>query len=250
VQISSLSDRPKDQRPILGNPSETPSLILRERRARAAGISLPQREEQSALSSPPPAPCLPLRSPGPLIIDLYRRDLAGKKCRRVTKADGDEALRLIQEMIAFCRVHDGAGLAAPQVGVYLQLAIALVAPKTVEILVNPEIVNLGGRELLEYEGCLSLPPYESPHGRGPVRGDPELPNPLNQARVWRSEIAQVRCGTLEDPEAGRVKVYKGWPARLVQHEIDHLQGRFFIDRLKPVARGLVLRRYEKFLKEQ
>lgn len=233
MQISSLSDRPKDQRPILGNPSETPSLILRERRARAAGISLPQREEQSALSSPPPAPCLPLRSPGPLIIDLYRRDLAGKKCRRVTKADGDEARRLIQEMIAFCRAHDAAGLAAPQVGVYVQLAIAIMAPKSVEILVNPEIVNLGGRELLEYEGCLSLPPPDQ-----------------NQARVWRSEIAQVRGGTLEDPEAGRVKVYKGWPARLVQHEIDHLQGRFFIDRLKPVARGLVLRRYEKFLKEQ
>lgn len=68
------------------------------------------------------------------------------------------------------------------------------------MLVNPKIVNLAGRDLLE-------------------------------------------------PEARKVTVYKGWPARVMQHEIDHLNGVFFIDRCGPVGRALVLGRYGRWMKE-
>ena len=167
--------------------------------------------------------------PDKLTLDLYRLELVGKLCRRVNKSD--DLMSLIEEMVAFLKSCGGGGLAAPQVGVYIQLAIAITTPSVVEVLINPEIVNLAGRDLLETEGCLSLPPADRA-----------------TARVWRSEIAHVRSGTLEDPEAGAVTIYKGKPARIVQHEIDHLNGVFFIDHCGPVGRNIVLRRFGKYLR--
>lgn len=181
-----------------------------------------------------------------LSLDLYRQEMVGKPCRRVKKSD--DLMPLIEEMVRFCRSHGGTGLAAPQIGEYLQLAIAFTTPANIdltpgvpliratgvtEVLINPEIVNLGGRDLLETEGCLSLPPADQA-----------------TARVWRSEIAHVRSGTLEDPDANMVTVYKGGPARIVQHEIDHLNGVFFIDHCGPVGRNIVLRRFGKYLRNQ
>ena len=169
--------------------------------------------------------------PNKLALDLYRQELVGKPCRRVEKSD--DLMPLIEEMIAFLKTYGGGGLSAPQVGNYIQLAIAITAPSVVEVLINPEIVNLAGRDLLVTEGCLSLPP-------------------ANQAtaRVWRSEIAHVRSGTLEDPEADVVTIYKGESARIVQHEIDHLKGVFFIDHCGPVGRNIALRRFGKYLRNQ
>lgn len=166
-----------------------------------------------------------------LSIELYRPELADKACRRVEK--GEELLPLIEEMTRLMRSQEGTGLAAPQVGVYLRLAILLNLDDEIEVLVNPEIVNLGGHDLLEQESCLSLPPAE-----------------LATARIWRSEIAYVRSGTVKNPNAAQLKVYRKTMARRVQHEIDHLQGVFFIDRCQPVARGIVLRRFHEYQRQQ
>jgi peptide deformylase len=163
-------------------------------------------------------------------IHLYRQELVGKLCRRVSWSDKIEDL--IEEMTQRMKERGRKGLAAPQVGAYLQLALVTLPSEKIEILVNPEIVNLGGKDLLEAEGCVSLPPAEQA-----------------TARVWRSEIAHVRSGTIDNPEAAHIAVYRGQTARTVQHEIDHLQGIFFVDRCQPIARGIVLRKYEDYLKK-
>lgn len=165
------------------------------------------------------------------MLDLYRREIAGKTSRRVDKSD--DLGPLVERLKAVCEKLGGAGLAAPQIGTYWRVAIARNGDGQMDVLVNPEIANLGGRDLFESEGCLSLPPYDQA-----------------TARVYRSEIATIKTGTIEDPEAAHFKVYKGLPARIVQHEIDHLNGVFFIDHLGPVAKGIVLRRYGRYLLEE
>lgn len=164
---------------------------------------------------------------------FYRSDLVGKLCRRIVKPVSSEITDLLSVMTRYCQRHDGLGLAAPQLGIFVQLAIAATVPGHFEVLVNPEIMNLGGRDLLSAEGCFSLPPAGK-----------------NNARVWRSEIVQIRFGTLEDPDAGIERIYKGAAARIVQHEVDHLNGIFFIDRCGPVGRQLVLRNLGKYLRQK
>lgn len=171
---------------------------------------------------------------GKLSLEYYRPELVDKPCRRVVKSDHLPALiALVQEMTHLMKQHNGVGLAAPQVGIFIQLAIFQIPPsKDVHVLVNPEIVNLSGKDLLEAESCLSLPPADRA-----------------KARVWRSEIVDVRSGTLEEPDAARHAIYKAQAARIVQHEIDHLHGVFFIDRCQDVGRGVALRVYSQFLRE-
>src|SRR5208337_1771468 len=166
-----------------------------------------------------------------LDVRFYRRDLVGRSCRSVER--GDEIETLIEEMTHLCREMDAGGISAPQLGIDLRLAVALTAAGMPEVLVNPEIVNLAGRDLLEPEGCLSLPPHHQA-----------------TARVWRSEIVQVRTGTADDPGARLPRIYRGQAARLVQHEIDHLEGIYFIDRCGPIARSIVLERFERYLKHR
>ncbi len=169
----------------------------------------------------------------PLAVQLYRRELEGRPCRPVEPADCPSLAILVEQMIGLCRAQKATGLAAPQVGCYLQLAVLLPAPGQVEILVNPEVRNLAGRDLLGTESCLSLPPTAEA-----------------TARVWRSEVVHVASGTVEDPTLCKVTVYKGAAARLAQHEIDHLRGVFFIERCGPVGRQIVLRQFSRFLRAQ
>lgn len=171
---------------------------------------------------------------GELALEYYRPELVEKPCRRVGKTDNQEALRdLIHEMMLLMKQHGGKGLAAPQVGIFIQLAIVqMPLQNDVHVLINPEIVNLAGKDLLEKESCLSLPPAK-----------------YATARVWRSEIVYVRSGTLEDPDAARQVVYKGTAARIVQHEIDHLRGVFFIDRCQDVGRNLAMQTYYQYLQK-
>jgi peptide deformylase len=168
---------------------------------------------------------------GELSLELYRKELVNKPCRRVKASDDIAAL--IDGMKRLLKQYDGVGLAAPQLGIFLQLAIVLLPPSnSLHVLINPEIVNMAGKDLLETESCLSLPPTD-----------------LAKAKVWRSEIVHVRSGTVENPDAAELTIYRGGAARIVQHEIDHLQGVFFIDHCQSMAKGIVLRAYEQFLRE-
>lgn len=111
----------------------------------------------------------------------------------------------------------GIGLAAPQVGVLRRLLVVNVPenyggdgePSTVLSLVNPEIIKSHGR-LLGTEGCLSIPGWVG-----------EVP---------RADSITVKAMDLENKSL-RLKL-KGFPARVIQHEIDHLDGILFVDRVE------------------
>jgi peptide deformylase len=117
----------------------------------------------------------------------------------------------------------GIGLAAPQVGISLRLMV-VGEEKTPEAraLVNPFIAEQG-REVTSEEGCLSLPGIFAP--------------------VTRAEWVKLEAQDLEGkPVSIRAS---GLAARVYQHEMDHLDGVLFIDRLDPVTRDRIKRRIKK-----
>jgi len=130
-----------------------------------------------------------------------------RKAMKVKRVDaGIQAL--IDDMIETMRAAPGVGLAAPQVGVPLRVAVIEV-DKTLTTLINPEIIRLEGECELE-EGCLSVPGY--------------------WGRVKRAESVVVRARDRTWREI-RVKG-EGLFGQALQHEIDHLEGKLYIDRLE------------------
>lgn len=115
--------------------------------------------------------------------------------------------QLIADMTSALRAHDGLGLAAPQVGQNLRLCIAEVENEFF-VLINPEIKNHSGKEIGMEEGCLSFPGKYLP--------------------VTRSEKVKVKA--LDTNGKKQVIRAKGLLARVLQHEIDHLNGILLVDR--------------------
>jgi peptide deformylase len=138
----------------------------------------------------------------------------------------DEVQRLIDDMIETMYAAPGIGVAAPQVGVPLRVCVIdLSAGKRggdVIALVNPEFVERTGMQL-EDEGCLSIPGFT--------------------ATVARPQRAVVRA--LDRHGVSRVVEGTGLLARALQHEIDHLDGTLFVDRLRGIKRDLILRKVRK-----
>jgi peptide deformylase len=127
-----------------------------------------------------------------------------QKAKRVSQFDRN--LRaLVDDMIDTMRTAPGVGLAAPQVGVPLRVAVIEVDEK-VTVLVNPEIVKKSGEEELD-EGCLSVPGY--------------------WGRIKRAQSVTVKARDQFGKEI-RVKG-EGLFAQALQHEIDHLNGILYID---------------------
>jgi peptide deformylase len=153
--------------------------------------------------------------------------------RRRARAVAAEEIRsrdlqqLIEEMRETMRSAPGVGLAAPQVGRSLQLAVIedraeyqkeLAAehlqargrkPVPFYVLINPEIVARSSDHVLFFEGCLSLAGFS--------------------ALVPRS--ASVRVSFLDEKGESRTLDAAGWHARIIQHEVDHLLGALYIDRM-------------------
>jgi peptide deformylase len=138
----------------------------------------------------------------------------------VTQFDTDELHLLIADMLDTMRAANGAGLAAPQIGVDLQLVIfgtdarnprypdAPVVPRTV--LINPVITPIGGEEESDWEGCLSVPGLRAVVPR------------------W-SHIRYTGFDQYGDPIDRTVE---GFHARVVQHECDHLIGTLYPMRVR------------------
>lgn len=145
--------------------------------------------------------------------------------RPVGEIDGAIA-SLFQDMVETMYAAPGIGLAAPQIGVPLRVIVIDLSvgeePGGLIKLVNPQIVEKEG-EQREEEGCLSIPS---------VAGTPVRP-----ARVTVKGL---------DPE-GRERVYTATEllARAFCHEIDHIDGLLFVDRLTPLKRDLLKRKLRK-----
>jgi peptide deformylase len=147
-------------------------------------------------------------------------------CREVTEFDDDIA-QLIDDLFASMAVAEGVGLAAPQVGVDLQVfvydCVDADGVRHVGHVINPSITTSGGIDLGD-EGCLSVPgPYQE---------------------LGRSHVATV---TGVDKDGKPVEVTgTGFFARCLQHETDHLRGVLYIDHLPRNRRRRVLREMEPF----
>lgn len=134
----------------------------------------------------------------------------------------DEKLeQLVQDMKETMYEKDGVGLAAPQVGISLRLAVVAFEDKEY-VLVNPRIVESSGEQVGE-EGCLSVPGiYE---------------------KVKRADRVVVE-GVDEKGNPIRLEA-EGFLARAFAHEIDHLNGVLFIDHLSPLKRSFVKKKLRK-----
>ena len=145
--------------------------------------------------------------------------------RAVTEIDA-AIHALARDMVDTMYAAPGIGLAAPQVGVPVRLFVIDVSaghdPRQLITLVNPEFVERDGMQL-EEEGCLSLPGFN--------------------ATVARPERVTVKGIDLEGRE--RFVTGDGLLARAFQHEMDHLDGKLFIDHLRGIKRDMIVRRIRK-----
>ncbi|MDN6543125.1 MAG: peptide deformylase [Lentilactobacillus parabuchneri] len=120
----------------------------------------------------------------------------------------DELVELLDDMYETMLAHDGVGIAAPQIGKNLQIAVVEVDENDRFDLINPQIIESKGKTIF-VEGCLSIP-----HVFGTVE---------------RAEEITVRYFDREGDEM-EVTAY-GYLARAIQHEIDHLNGILFTDKV-------------------
>jgi peptide deformylase len=158
-------------------------------------------------------------------ICTYPDGVLRQKAQPVTSIDA--ALQhLIDEMIETMYAAPGIGLAAPQIGVSLQLFVVDITsgrePHALQVFINPELITATGR-VREDEGCLSVPGV---YGSTP-RAERVLLRGTN------------RAGTVVEVEG------EGLLARAFQHEMDHLQGLLFFDRMGLVGRDLMKRKYKR-----
>ena len=135
-----------------------------------------------------------------------------RKARRVPSIDGS-IQQLIDNMIDTMQHTHGVGLAAPQIGVSLQVVVLQMPDEEPFAIVNPEIVKRSGEQQV-MEGCLSVPGYVG--------------------EFKRSAAVTVK-GLDRNGKAMRVKA-TGLLAEALEHEIDHLKGVVYIDHLDAVDR--------------
>jgi peptide deformylase len=137
-----------------------------------------------------------------------------------------EVAALVDDMIAAMYAERGIGLAAPQIGVSLRVFVIDLSSgrdaAALKVCINPEWVDRDGMQL-EEEGCLSLPGFS--------------------ATVARPARAVVRG--LDRHGAPQTLEGTGLMARALQHEMDHLDGMVFVDRLRGISRTMILRKIKK-----
>ena len=131
-----------------------------------------------------------------------------KKAKKVTRIDSP-ILQLIDDMIDTLKAVSGVGLAAPQIGESLKIAVIQLPEQEVIVLINPEVVKRGGeRELTE--ACLSVPGY--------------------YGEIKRSMWVKVKA---QDKKGKEFRLRgEGLLAQALEHEIDHLNGMLYIDHLE------------------
>ena len=157
------------------------------------------------------------------------------KARAIERADikSPSVQRLIDDMIETMTEYHGVGLAAPQVHEGLRLFVAaLDADADTDeserrdpiAIINPEIVPIGSDVVEDWEGCLSIPD---------IRG-----------RVPRARAITVRA---YDRHGERIELHAhDFPARVMQHETDHLDGILFFDRMRSLESLTFLNEYARY----
>lgn len=165
-----------------------------------------------------------------LPIRVYPDPVLRVECREVTVFD-EELRSLVADMTETMYAAPGVGLAAPQVGVELRLALVDTSvgkeDGALKVLVNPRIVEEQGRDV-DSEGCLSIPGLSE--------------------RVTRPQSVEVEAQDVNG-EPFRFAC-EDFEARAVCHELDHLDGVLFVDHLRGLRREKARRALKRLVKQQ
>ncbi|OGB89947.1 MAG: peptide deformylase [candidate division NC10 bacterium RIFCSPLOWO2_12_FULL_66_18] len=158
-------------------------------------------------------------------ILTYAHPILRQRARAVSNITG-ELQRLIDDMVETMYEAPGVGLAANQVGSLRRVFVANPSedhdPSKLLVLINPELVEAEGESVAE-EGCLSIPDF-------------------------REEVRRARRVLLRGLDRNERPVEiegEDLLARILQHELDHLNGILFVDRLSPARRDILLRKLKK-----
>lgn len=171
-----------------------------------------------------------------LPIVAYGDPVLRKKGAEISK-DYPDLEKLIADMYETMEKAKGVGLAAPQVGKAIRLFV-IDSTKMYdeddedknegvrEVFINAAIVEESGEEWGYEEGCLSIPGI--------------------RAEVMRKDIVKIKYVDQKFKE--HTKTFTGLTARVIQHEYDHIEGKLFIDHLKPLKRSLLKGKLDKITK--
>lgn len=164
-----------------------------------------------------------------LEIRTYNDKILRKKAEKIIKLN-EIMIKLINDMFETLNKAQGIGLAASQVGYLIRLVVINMLTedeKIQKVLINPEIIESKGKEILE-EGCLSIPNI-----KGEVSRFSEI---IVEAQDENFNRTRFKANKLL--------------ARVIQHEIDHLNGIFFIDRINFFKRRKIIKQIKKNLKRR
>jgi peptide deformylase len=175
---------------------------------------------------------LPIRELGDPVLREVAREVTLEELR------GEETQRLIDDMIETMRAANGAGLAAPQVGVPLRIAVIEVRegnprypytpPIPLTVIVNPELTPLDEVTFATNEGCLSMPN---------LRGDLE-------------RYENIGARWLDREGEPHEETRRGLTAGTFQHEVDHLDGILFVDRMADMSSLSTWEQFERLRKDE
>ena len=167
-------------------------------------------------------------------VITYPDDILRKPCTEVTEFN-EELKTLTDDMFDTMYEFEGIGLAGPQVGVNKRIVVIDIPEEDGSqgnnklVIINPVIKKLEGEKVESQEGCLSVPGY--------------------QDTVERFERATVEYQDLQGNHCVFENV-DGLFAICLQHEIDHLEGKLFIDKLSRLKRDRLKKKFEKLKKER
>jgi len=164
-------------------------------------------------------------------IKVYPDSILRKKAKKVEKVD-ERVIKLLERMAEIMYKHNGIGLAAEQVGILDKLVVIDLRPDgenhLIE-LINPEIIASEGVYEEHEEGCLSVPGYF---------------DTIKDRKKW------IKVKFLDRNENEKVIETDDFLSVVIQHEIDHLNGKLFIDRLSPTQKLIFKKEWKKLQKER
>jgi len=165
---------------------------------------------------------------------LYGQSVLRKVTEPIEK-EYPELQTLIANMFETMYKSDGVGLAAPQIGLGIRLAVIDASPLADEepslansklVLINPHIIAFEGDNVSMEEGCLSVPG-------------------IHETVIRKNRI---HITYLDENWVSHDEVIEGYLARVVQHEYDHLEGHVFTDRISPIRRQLIANKLQNIVK--
>ncbi len=165
-------------------------------------------------------------------ILYYGTSMAGVESDPVEASEYKDLIDLKRCMVQAMYDNRGIGLSACQIGVFRQFFIIETKDGDVLDFVNPEIERMYGAEREGFESCLSIPPFS------------------NGCLVFRMQHVIMTASTVKYPKFRQTWKFSAIDARVVQHEVDHLAGTFFIDRVSSQRKSKVLDAFKSWKRNQ